>query len=90
MESKQFNTEELGLIKTLQEKYNVLGVQLVQLKLARKNTEAYMKALNEQEDLIESQIVETNVEEKKLAEQLDTKYGAGSLDLETGVFVPKS
>jgi len=90
MESKQFNSEELGQIKTLQEKYNVLGVQLVQLKLARKNNEAYLKALNEQEDLIETQIVETNTEEKKLAEQLDTKYGAGSLDLETGVFVPKS
>jgi len=25
MESKQFNSEELGQIKTLQEKYNVLG-----------------------------------------------------------------
>lgn len=90
MENKQFNTEELGQIKTLQEKYNVLGVQLVQLKLAKRNTEAYMTALKEQEDLIETQIVETNTEEKKLAEQLDAKYGAGSLDLETGVFVPKS
>lgn len=90
MENKQFNTEELGQIKTLQEKYNVLGVQLVQLKLAKRNTEAYMTALKEQEDLIETQIVETNAEEKKLAEQLDGKYGAGSLDLETGVFVPKS
>jgi hypothetical protein len=32
--------------------------------------------------------METNTEEKKLAADLDTKYGAGSLDLESGVFTP--
>ena len=42
MENKQFTTEELAQIKELQEKYNALGLQLVQLKLARKNTEAYL------------------------------------------------
>jgi hypothetical protein len=88
MEQKQFSTEELEKIKELQDKYNVLGIQLVQLKLAQKNTEAYLKTLNEQEALLEAQIVETNAEEKKLAEDLDTKYGAGSLDLESGVFTP--
>ena len=88
MESKQFSAEELEKIKELQDKYNVLGIQLVQLKLAQKNAEAYLKTLNEQETLIETQIVETNAEEKKLAEELDTKYGAGSLDLESGLFTP--
>ncbi len=88
MEPKQFSAEELEKIKELQDKYNVLGIQLVQLKLAQKNAEAYLKTLKEQEDLIETQIVETNAEEKKLAEDLDTKYGAGSLDLESGVFTP--
>lgn len=90
MDSKQFSTEELDQIKKLQEKYNVLGIQLVQLKLARRNAESYLKTLNEQEALLEDQITQTNDEEKKLAETLDAKYGAGSLDLESGVFVPKS
>lgn len=89
-ETKQFAQEELDQIKKLQEKYNVLGIQLVQLKLAQKNAENYLKGLKEQETTIETQILETNLEEKKLAEQLDTKYGAGSLDIESGVFVPKS
>lgn len=88
MEQKQFSAEELEKIKELQDKYNVLGIQLVQLKLAQKNAETYLKTLAEQEILIETQIVETNAEEKKLAEDLDTKYGAGSLDLESGVFTP--
>lgn len=90
MEQKQFSAEELEKIKELQDKYNVLGIQLVQLKLAQKNAEAYLKTLNEQEALLETQIVETNAEEKKLAEDLDTKYGAGSLDLESGVFTPNT
>ena len=90
MENKQFSTEELEQIKKLQEKYNVLGIQLVQLKLAQKNTESYLKALSDQEKLIEDQILETSTEEKKLAEEFDAKYGAGSLDLESGVFTPKS
>jgi hypothetical protein len=90
MENKQFSSEELDQIKKLQEKYNVQGIQLVQLKLAQKNTESYLKALSEQEKLIEEQIIETNNEEKKLAEELESKYGAGSLDLESGVFIPKS
>jgi hypothetical protein len=90
MENKQFTAEELTQIKTLQEKYNVLGIQLVQLKLAKKNAEAYLKTLNEQETLLETQIVQTNEEEKELAKKLDDTYGAGSLDLESGVFTPKS
>lgn len=90
MEQKQFTAEELTKIKTLQEKYNVLGIQLVQLKLAKKNAESYLNTLNEQETLLETQIVETNVEEKELAKELDNKYGAGSLDVESGVFTPKS
>ena len=90
MEQKQFTAEELTKIKTLQEKYNVLGIQLVQLKLAKKNAESYLNTINEQEALLETQIVETNVEEKELAKELDSKYGAGSLDIESGVFTPKS
>jgi len=90
MENKKFTTEELEQIKKLQEKYNVLGIQLVQLKLAKTNAESYLKTLKEQEELLETQILETNAEEKQLAQELDGKYGAGSLDLETGQFTPNS
>jgi hypothetical protein len=88
METKQFSVEELEQIKKLQENYNAIGVQLVQLKLAQKNAETYLATLKEQEIVLETQIMETNTEEKKLAADLDTKYGAGSLDLESGVFTP--
>lgn len=88
MESKQFTTEEIEQIKKLQEKYSVLGLELVQLKLAKSNAESYVKALAVQESLIEEQIQKTNDEEKNLAKVLDDKYGAGSLDMKTGEFIP--
>ena len=88
MENKQFTQEELNQIKELQDNYNVLGIQLVQLKLSRQNAENYLKTLNEQESSIEAQIIETNTREKELAKTLDAKYGAGSLDLDSGIFIP--
>ena len=83
-----FTQEEIDNIKSIQEKYNTLGVQLVQLKLALKGAMEYVESLQLQESAIELQILETNDEEKQLAATLDEKYGQGSLDLETGEFTP--
>ena len=88
MEKKMFTQEEIDNIKSIQEKYNTLGVQLVQLKLALKGAMEYVESLQLQESAIELQILETNDEEKQLAATLDEKYGQGSLDLETGEFTP--
>lgn len=90
MENKQFTTEELDQIKALQETYNTLGAQLVQLKLSRKSAEEFLQSINRQESEIENKILQANDDEKKLAQTLNNKYGAGSLDLESGVFTPKT
>jgi len=90
MEKAVFTQEEVDQIKLLQDKYNTLGVQLVQIKLAMKNGKDYLKSLEEEEQRIDEQIFETNMEEKELANQLDVKYGQGSLDLESGEFTPNS
>jgi len=89
MAKVNFTPEELENIKKLQEKYNVLGIQLVQLKLAQRNANTYLESLKEQEQILDEQIAATNAEEKELAKSLDSKYGAGSLDLESGEFTPK-
>ncbi len=88
MEKKVFTQEEIDNIKAIQDKYNTLGVQLVQLKLALKGAMDYVESLQLQESTIEEQIIETNEQEKQLAAALDEKYGQGSLDLESGEFTP--
>jgi hypothetical protein len=90
MENKQFTQDELSQIKVLQDKYSAFGSQLVQLKLSRKSAEEFLQSINKQESEIENQILQANEEEKKLAQSLNAKYGAGSLDLESGVFTPKT
>jgi len=88
MEKKVFTQEEIDQIKAVQDKYNTLGVQLVQLKLALKSAMEYVESLQLEESNIEEQIIETNQQEKELAAALDEKYGQGSLDLQTGEFTP--
>ncbi len=88
MSQQQFTAEELEQIKQLQTKYNEIGIELVQLKLAKKNAKEYLDKLHEQEEELTKQIVEANQSEKLLAEKLNGKYGAGSLDGEPGLFTP--
>ncbi len=86
MEKTTFTEEEISKIKQLQEKYQVLGIQVVQLTLAKKSAQEYLQSLEDQNNQLTNQIVEVNIEEKEFAKTLSDKYGVGSLDLESGVF----
>ena len=88
MSTTKFTEQEMQSIKQVQEKYSQIGVQLVQIKLAKKNSEDYLKQLESQENEITEAILELNKEEKELADVLNEKYGVGSLDMESGEFTP--
>lgn len=90
MSTMKFTQEELDNIKTIQEEYSTVGIQLVQLKLARKSSEEYIAALQQEEDRIVEQIDDINKREKELTETLNEKYGIGSLDMTTGEFTSNS
>jgi len=89
MSKTKITDEEMQSIKAIQEKYTALGVQLVQLKLARKSGEDYLQQLDDQEKVLSNEIETTNKQEKELADSLNEKYGVGSLDMATGEFTPK-
>lgn len=90
MSTVKFTEEELENIRAIQEEYSTVGIQLVQLKLARKSSEEYMTALEQEEQRIVDQIQGINDREKQLTESLNDKYGIGSLDMTTGEFTPNS
>ena len=76
-----FSQEELNEIKNLRTELNQITFQLGQIninKIRIENTEILIK-----KDLI-------NLEEKesKIAKKLSDKYGKGSIDIETGTFIP--
>lgn len=85
----KFTDQEIAQIKEIQQKYNVLGVQLLQIKLAWKDLRNRQKELEVEEQTLEQHVYELNIKEKELAKLLDQKYGVGSLDLDTGEFTPK-
>tara|TARA_R110000787_G_scaffold190104_1_gene301600 strand:- start:649 stop:909 length:261 start_codon:yes stop_codon:yes gene_type:complete len=80
--------EEMQSIKAIQDEYTQIGVQLVQLKLAKKSSEDYLKKLNDNEESLSNSVQEINEREKGLADNLNEKYGVGSLDMSTGEFTP--
>lgn len=90
MSTIKFTEEELSNIRAIQDEYSTVGIQLVQLKLARKSSEEYLAALEQEENRIVEQIDSINIKEKELTEALNDKYGVGSLDMTTGEFTPNS
>ena len=88
MNKVKITDQEMQSIKTIQDEYTQVGVQLVQIKLARKSSEDYLQKLTEQEESLNSSIQDINEREKKLADNLNETYGVGSLDMNTGEFTP--
>ena len=76
-----FNEQELNQLKTLREKLSNLAFQFGQLqinKIKLKDTEIELKK--------ELSILEK--EEENIAKTLSSKYGKGSINLDSGTFTP--
>lgn len=84
----KFTDEEINKIKTLQDKYQVLGIQLVQISLAETNAFKYVEELKNKRLEVNSEIQAVSEEERVLADELNKKYGIGTLSLESGEFTP--
>jgi hypothetical protein len=76
-----FSSKELNNIKTLREEINGLAIQFGHLYISKIK-------LEEQEKLLKDKMSSLETNEKNLAKELTSKYGKGSIDLETGTFTP--
>jgi len=89
-EQIKFSEEEITEIKQIQTNYQAAGLQLVQIKLSLTAVKEQLAALELEEKSLTERILELNDREKELAKSLETKYGKGEIDLESGVFSPIS
>jgi hypothetical protein len=80
-EEVKFTEEELTQVQNIQKTYANIQNQFGQLKLAQIR-------LEEQEIEIEDALKNIQVEEKKFLDGITEKYGQGTLNPETGVFIP--
>ena len=76
-----FSPEELNEIKALRIELNQITFQLGQIninKIRIENTEA----------IIKKELLDLEKKEQNIAKKLSDKYGKGSIDIETGTFIP--
>ena len=77
----QFTNDEITKLRNLQSKFNNATIQFGQLKISQIK-------LKETESTLKNALKELEQEESTLAKSLTEKYGKGSLDIETGTFIP--
>ena len=79
----KFTEQELIELKELQSEYQKVIYNLGQIQIEKRILESKEKEINSIYDSL-------NQKEKVLIDNLNQKYGAGSLDLESGTFTPNS
>ena len=85
----KFTEDEMKEINTLQQTYVSIQNNLGQLNLNRIRLEQQLDNMDEAEENIRNQFVETQQKEKAFVDSINKKYGDGNLDLTSGVFTPK-
>jgi uncharacterized coiled-coil DUF342 family protein len=81
--------EEQDFIKKLQEKYSELTVKIGQVNMEMHDLENTLNELKELRTDLLNQYVEAKQSERSFIDKLSDTYGNGSLNLETGEFMPE-
>jgi septal ring factor EnvC (AmiA/AmiB activator) len=89
-EKIQFTEEEMKSIDNLQKSYKNLQDALGQTSVARIRLEQQLNELDKTEDNIKDQYAEIQSTERNFVDSINKKYGDGNLDLNSGIFTPKS
>lgn len=83
METQKLLQEEMQQIEDIQKKMQIIKAEFGQLSLAKID-------LKNRKTTLENYLVDTQESEKKLAKELEEKYGKGSIDLQEGIFIPST
>ncbi len=78
MENKKLTQEEIKSLQELREKENQVIYNI-----------GYLEIITKQQKIeLENQYIEIQTQLKTIADQLQSKYGEGNINIETGDFVP--
>ena len=84
----KFSEDELKSLQDLQNSYQQKQLQFGQLKVQKILIQQQVDGLESSESQLEVDYAGVQETERKLVEDLNEKYGPGSLDPTTGVFTP--
>ena len=88
--SKQikFTKEELSGIREVRNSFNNITTKFGSLEVQRIQAEQRLAAIEQQKVIAENEYNQVIQQEAELLNNLNEKYGQGSLDLEQGIFTP--
>jgi hypothetical protein len=87
-EVKQLTTEELEQIKEMQQQYNKFVFELGSVEAQLQNVIATKELIETEKGNVLEDIKKLGEREKELISTLQAKYGAGSINPETGEITP--
>jgi chromosome segregation ATPase len=87
-ETKQLTTEELEQIKEMQQQYNKFVFELGSVEAQLQNVIATREMIETEKGNVLEDIKKLGEREKELINTLQAKYGAGSINPETGEITP--
>ena len=85
----KFTKEEMNQLTELQQTYAAVQNTLGQLSVSRIRLSQEIGSLDEAENKLRNDFVETQQKERDFVQEINKKYGDGNLDLNTGLFTPK-
>ena len=87
-EEIKFTEEELKKIKEIQDEYIKIQNLFGQVSLAKLRLDEQYQSLSEQEIENKKSFGDVQKNEKNFLEEITKKYGEGSFNPDTGVFIP--
>ena len=85
----KFTEDEMKQLTELQQTYAAVQNTLGQLSVSRIRLNQEADNLDEAENKLRTDFVETQQKERDFVQSINAKYGDGNLDLNTGVFTPR-
>ena len=84
----KFTEDELKSLNELRETYGKVQADFGALKVRRLVLEQQLEELDNADEAVHKAYTDNQETERKLVEELNEKYGPGSLDPQTGDFTP--
>ena len=84
----KFTEDELKSLNELRETYGKVQADFGALKVRRLVLEQQLEELDNADEAVHKAYTDNQETERKLVQELNEKYGPGSLDPQTGVFTP--
>ena len=86
----KFNEDELKQIKEVRQAIEQKLVEFGDAKVARINLESQLERLDEHERKLTEEFFKVKESEQELTKHLNSKYGNGTLNIDTGEFTVES